>query len=274
MIAPSKEITGEFRQANLESLLQYMVSSNRTGQLLLHPEGVNIGTPAVALSFDQGVLIAASCGETHAEAALGLALKWPSGSFEFSRVFTTIILLQDQIHRPLATILRQSDQNASERKQSEARAARIDPDFAPQQLNLGGDVHIQLSGRQYQLLMQINGQHTLRDLAVKLGIGLEETQSMVESLAQSGLIDLTRRVKVVAEPFLNDLRQGLTRIVGPLADLLIEDLIERAGWNERALHADQARKLLIALEHEVSPEQIELVQALGTNLHTQYGLHT
>ena len=144
--------------------------------------------------------------------------------------------------------------------------SKLDPELVPRIAAISGNASLQITGRQLQIICQVDGQRTLQEIANKLGLELKDTQRQLEQLEAMQLLVLERYVTIVSERFIHELQSGLIRIVGPLADVLIEDLISQARWNVSQLRADQALKLLSALEREVNPDQVNLVRSLRSQL--------
>jgi DNA-binding Lrp family transcriptional regulator len=256
----SKAMQGTFTRENLPDLMQYLAVSARDGQLTLKTAGLDAAS--AVLTFRNGALWAAVSPEAQAEKVLYQVLRWTGGSFDFERTSSVQVNPNERIHRSFDSLLLEVFQ----RTQPTLPEGKPDPDLVPRIAAINGNASYQLTGRQLQIICQVDGHRSLQEISNKLGLDPRETQRQLEQLESLQLVVLERFVTVLPERFIHELQNGLTRIVGPLADVLIEDLLGQVGWNATALQADQALKLMTALEREVNPDQINLVRNLRSQL--------
>jgi Domain of unknown function (DUF4388) len=256
----SRTIQGTFTRQNLPDLMQFLASTSRDGQLNLRADGLDAGS--ALLTFRNGTLWAAVSPEAQAEQVLPHILRWAGGSFDFVHTSSVQVNPSERIHRSFDSLMLEVFQHAG----GATSDGKIDPELVPRIAAISGNANLQISGRQLQILCQVDGQRTVQELANKLGLDLKQTQRQLEQLETMQLVVLERYLTLVPERFIHELQNGLTRIVGPLADVLIEDLIAQSRWNAAALQADQALKLMAALEREVNPDQVNLVRHLRTQL--------
>jgi hypothetical protein len=256
----SKAIQGTFTRQNLPDLLQFLVSTARDGQLTLRGDGLDAGS--ALLTFQNGTLYAAVSPEAQAEKVLNQVMRWTGGSFDFVYTSSAQVNPSERIHRSFDSLLLEVFAQTS----TTVSASKLDPELVPRIAAISGNASLQITGRQLQIICQVDGILTLQEIANKLGLELKDTQRQLEQLESVNLLVLEPYVTVVSERFIQELQNGLTRIVGPLADVLIEDLISQARWNVSQLRADQALKLLSALEREVNPDQVNLVRSLASQL--------
>jgi hypothetical protein len=275
-------IQGDFTRDSLRALLQFLASSQRNGTLKLR----HTDWASATLVFQDGRLIAAIGDNAHGEEALFRTFTWDGGSFEFDRHRSTDMNSRDRIDQTLESLLIKSLQfadaapilnptlnpifnstgNSTPGKWPEAGAI-------PHLNALAPDTQVQLSGVHFRMLGLIDARRTLTQIANESRMSLREAQTHILHLEQLGVVVFEDEITVIADAFLIELQHGLTRIVGPVADMLIDDLMVQAGFDADRLEVRHALMLLRALRNEVSVDQRTQVEALGSRLMARFEIN-
>ena len=182
-------LRGEIDSFPLETVIQLINSTNKTGQLEVRGGDSAGGT----LGFDGGRLIAAVAGEDVGEPALGAVFAVGSGSFEF-------IPWNDAPAANLSGNLDQLlDRALVERDRIVAIRKVIPDDRSRFRLSerAAENENITLSADQWRTLLAVNGDRDVTAISGHLKAGRLATRASLAGLVEAGFIDL---VEPAAEP--------------------------------------------------------------------------
>ena len=92
---------------------------------------------------------------------------------------------------------------------------------------LGVDLpEISLDGNTMKVLMAIDENKTGSQIAAATGLAMPAFQKCIVTLVKLGVIKtVEKKVEVLGEEFLDDLQSEFASVVGPMADVLIDDVI-------------------------------------------------
>ena len=106
------------------------------------------------------------------------------------------------------------------------------------------------------IYMQLNGAETLGQLAEKTGQNLGTLRVVISKLLALGLIEEVQRDVVLLDgDFFRFLIHQLSLAVGPIASVLIEDEIQRLGYEVDQFPDYRARDLVSKLAAEIRREE-------------------
>jgi hypothetical protein len=175
-------LRGELDSFPLETVVQLIHSTNKTGQLEVRGGDASGGT----LGFDDGRLVAAVAGEDAGEPALGVIFAVGEGTFEFipwnepptPNVSGDLDQLLDKAveERDRIVAVRRVIPDDRSRFRLSARAAER------------GD--ITLAPDQWRTLLAVNGERDLPAVAGHLGTGKLATRATLAALVEAGFIDV------------------------------------------------------------------------------------
>ena len=175
-------LRGEIEAFPLETVVQMIHSTNKTGQLEIRGADDQGGT----LGFDGGRLVAAVAGEDVGEPALGAVFAVESGSFEF-------IPWGDAPGANLSGDLNQLLDKAVEERDRLVAIRKIVPDdrsrfrLSERAADKG---NITLSADQWRTVLAVNGDRDVLGVAEHLKAGKTVTRASLATLVDAGFIDV------------------------------------------------------------------------------------
>ncbi|HTJ61125.1 MAG TPA: DUF4388 domain-containing protein [Candidatus Saccharimonadales bacterium] len=175
-------LRGEIEAFPLETVVQMIHSTNKTGQLEVRGADAQGGS----LGFDGGRLVAAVAGEDVGEPALGAVFAVESGSFEF-------IPWGDAPGANLSGDLNQLLDKAVEERDRLVAIRKIIPDdrsrfrLSERAADKGT---ITLSSDQWRTLLAVNGERDVPSVAEHLKAGKTATRASLATLVDAGFIDV------------------------------------------------------------------------------------
>ena len=175
-------LRGEIDSFPLETVIQLIHSTNKTGQLEIRGADSTGGT----LGFDGGRLIAAIAGEDVGEPALGAVFALGAGSFEF-------IPWNDAPTANLSGDLDQLLDRAFEERDRFVAIRKVIPDdrsrfrLSERAADKG---EITLSPDQWRTLLAVNGDRDVKGVADHLKAGRLATRGSLAGLVEAGFIDV------------------------------------------------------------------------------------
>ncbi len=175
-------LRGELDSFPLETVVQLVHSTNKTGQLEIRDGDATGGT----LGFDGGRLVAAIAGEDQGELALGSIFAVGMGTFEF-------IPWNEPPAPNLAGDLDQLLDRAVEERDRIVAVRKIIPDdrsrfrLSERAAEKG---NITLAPDQWRTLLAVNGERDLPGVAGHLKMGKLATRAALAALVEAGFIDV------------------------------------------------------------------------------------
>lgn len=117
-----------------------------------------------------------------------------------------------------------------------------------------------MDSRMLGILMELDGQKSLPEIASKRGLDIETLLTVVTQLLNLKLITPVRAaVAALDGDFLNFLRVELSQAVGPIAEILIEDAIYDLGHSISEFPTSQVAELVELLSREIQREDKTIV---------------
>lgn len=105
------------------------------------------------------------------------------------------------------------------------------------------------------VLSEIDGQRTAADLAADLGMSMNGLRAVLARLDDKGLIAQVRQAAPVLSPqTVAAMKKHLVHAVGPMGEVLFEDVAEELGLEAETIPMDKAAELIEALAEDI-PDQ-------------------
>ncbi|MFN2519499.1 MAG: DUF4388 domain-containing protein [Candidatus Limnocylindria bacterium] len=176
-------LRGTLEHFPLETIVQLLASTSKTGQLEVRPDSADgLGG---ALGFADGRLVSASSGSDSGEDALGVVFSAERGEFEFIpwREAPSENLKGD-LNSLLDRALQERDRMTAVREVVPRDTMRFRlSDRAAQKDN------ITLNSTQWRALLAVNGERDVTGIAETLGSGRMPTLQLLAELLRAGMID-------------------------------------------------------------------------------------
>jgi len=128
---------------------------------------------------------------------------------------------------------------------------------------------VSLDSRMLTLLMQLNGERNTVALAAELGMTLSDIRDVLVRLDHLGLIEeIVSSVPTLAGDFYPFLTDQLSQAMGPMAEILLEDLLQEMALKRENTPLTRAAELVDALAREIPRDEkrVEFQRALLSKL--------
>ena len=110
-----------------------------------------------------------------------------------------------------------------------------------------------------RLLIVIDESKSLYQLAEEVDMGNAAFKEALSKLLDQGLIEPVKKdVPVLDNTFLEILRVNLSKAIGPMAEILIEDLMADLQLNPSAIPVNQAAELIAQLSLEIPGDENQM----------------
>ena len=110
-----------------------------------------------------------------------------------------------------------------------------------------------------RLLIAIEEDKSLYQVSEEVDMDNTTFKRAISKLLEQGLIETVKKHRVVLDKtFLDALRVNLSRAIGPIAEILIEDLAAEMQVNLSAIPLNQAAELIAQLSLEIPNEDIQM----------------
>ena len=118
---------------------------------------------------------------------------------------------------------------------------------------------LSLDGRMLSVLMELDGKKDLASVARSLQMTGAMLKKVIKHLYQKKLIiRIEKAIPFIDRDFFDFLQAQLSRAVGPIAEILIEDEIEEISDNPTGIPSDLAAELVELLARQIPREEKKL----------------
>jgi hypothetical protein len=122
---------------------------------------------------------------------------------------------------------------------------------------------ITLSGKALKLLTFLDGQTDIRTISQIMKVSLSDMRPLLSKLLEHGIIEETRKNITMLDPqFLGYMAGQLSKITGPIAQLMVEDAVIEISGGSSEVPKAQASELVDALGRQIPDEnqKIEFIK--------------
>ena len=118
---------------------------------------------------------------------------------------------------------------------------------------------VSLDADMIRLLIAIDENKSLYQIAEEVGMGTAAFKNALSKLLDQGLIEPVQKdIQVLDQSFIQTLRINLSRAIGPMAEILIEDMAAEMEIDPAAIPVNQAAELIAHLSLEVPDEENQM----------------
>ena len=115
---------------------------------------------------------------------------------------------------------------------------------------------ISLDADMIRLLIAIDENKSLYQIAEEVDMQAPTLKSTLSKLLEQGLIEPVKKdIAYLDHLFLEALRINLSKVIGPMAEILIEDVVEDMNLKASEIPANQAAELINNLSLEIPDEK-------------------
>ena len=128
---------------------------------------------------------------------------------------------------------------------------------------------VSLDADMIRLLIAIDENKNLYQIAEEVDMGTSTFKKALSKLLDQGLIEPVQKdIPVLDQSFIQALRINLSRAIGPMAEILIEDMAAEMEIDPTAIPVNQAAELIAHLSLEIPDEdnQIQFKKSMLTIL--------
>jgi len=127
--------------------------------------------------------------------------------------------------------------------------------------NLHGNVL--MSGKMLELLVLLDGRTNLRAVSQKMHLGISDVRPLLSKLLKYGIIEeVQHNIEVLDPQFLGYMAEQLSRIAGPIAQVMVEDAVLKISDGSSEVAQHQAAELIEMLGRQIPDEtrRVEFIQ--------------
>ena len=118
---------------------------------------------------------------------------------------------------------------------------------------------VSLDADMIRLLIAIDENKNLYQIAEEVNVGTAEFKKALSKLLDQGLIEPVQKdIHVLNQSFIETLRLNLSRAIGPMAEILIEDMAAEMEMDPSAIPVNQAAELIAHLSLEIPDEENQI----------------
>jgi len=135
---------------------------------------------------------------------------------------------------------------------------------------------VTLRSAEWAVITQLDGNKNLTDIAQTLAFSIEEAIEIFSGLYDKGLIEYVSaeklRVELVSPDFFKRLNMELSRIIGPVASFVIEDVLWGMDQKKDYFRINKISELIEAITEEIPDDAKKLTfQQTMLELIKEYG---
>jgi hypothetical protein len=122
---------------------------------------------------------------------------------------------------------------------------------------------VSMSGKMLELLMLLDGRTNLKMISKKMNIRMSDIRSLISKLITYGVIEEVQERIVMLDPKILGYMAGqLSRIAGPIAQVMVEDAVLEVSGGTSTIHKKQAAELIELLGRQIPDEsqRVEFIQ--------------
>lgn len=241
----SNSLQGQINEDTLTSLLQFLAMNHNTGCLKLKQAGMAAGE----IFFDQGRIVHAYYADMKGVEALSYFLTWSTGRFIFRN---GVAATEQTIHISLESALLEAAYQADTYNHQPTVSA-LSIHVILQTRSLKEQTLVSLSFGALNLLRELDGRRDLAFIARDLGWSQERILRAAQELHEQDLVQVHQE-EPVAAGFIDELRQVLIYIMGPIGEFVIDDALNATGTNRENLTRTNAQEFLQEISNQLDQE--------------------
>lgn len=245
----SETLSGTIDKMSLLEILKLLNSGKMTGCLK-----VTNSYGKGELYVKAGQIIHCVAGSSIGEAAVTTMLSWIEGSFSFQ---TDIDAPEETIKIPTQQLLLDNARKIEDWQKIKKVISSMDVTF--RMSTSGSTSAINLQPDEWQVLAQINGERTVGDIIENTGKDEYTVARILFQLYTIGLLELTETKPqssgaMVDEKFITNMEKELKKIIGPLAQIVLDEAIEEFRATRQSFPQDKIAVLIEKLCLDISDE--------------------
>lgn len=249
----AQTLAGTIDQMSLLEILKLLYSGKMNGCLKVK-NSFGMGE----LFVKTGNIIHCVAGSAIGEAALSTMLGWIEGSFSFENDTEAP---EESIRTNTEELLIESARKIEDWQSIKKIVPSMEAIFA-----LSTDIStnaVNLKSEEWQVLAHINGSRTVGDIVEATGTDEFGVAKMIFHLTSIGLLNQIEKAQsassaVVDSAFFQKIEKEFIDVIGPLAPVIIEEIIEELGETRDSYPVDKIANLIEKISTEIKDEDKQL----------------
>lgn len=243
-------LSGDLANIKLINVLKLLVSSDSSGKLLLQKDG---GLKEGELYLDSGNVVHAVCDMYLGEPAVYELLLWNSGKFEFDPDEKSP---QKTIEKATGQILSEGTNRTDDWEKirdviPSVRTRFIQTEKEPKD--------VRLKAKDWDILNAIGEGKSISEVSAITGIEEMEVANIFYRLAQAEILKQTEsepvvETETVGDKFFKVMDTELVQLIGPVASIIIDDVIQEYGTTRATLPKNKVAGLVEMVSKEISDQ--------------------
>ncbi len=113
-----------------------------------------------------------------------------------------------------------------------------------------------IDGDMIKVLIALDGEKPVKEIARATGFPVEQLGDVVEKLSELGLVEpVAPKVPTLGKADFDLIVSTLARIVGPIADVLVDEAVSDLGYTRTGYPVDGVADLIDALSREIDDDK-------------------
>ncbi len=253
-------LTGNLTQMSPLEVIRLMNLGKKTGRLEFVKE-----KEIAELFFRNGELFHARCTPLEGERVIFYVIQWETGTFKF---YVNETIDEKNIKEDIEEILKKAQVYLSRIK--EIKSVISSPNIVFRLKEDSGESEISLKPADWKILTYINGKNTVNDIVNSVDMGELEVHTRLYRLYRAGLIEkigITRAEivapssddEIIPSQFFDIMERELTRLLGPIAQVLMEEYLEQYGIPKEKFPKRLGGELVDKISLEITDEDERLL---------------
>jgi len=241
--------TGDLSQIRLLDILNLLIHEGKTGKITLR-KGGNLGE----IFVENGRIIHGAAESSYGEDAVYLMMTWMIGKFSY-----TPDVLPDSrtIDTPTEQLLSQGVQQVQEWDRIKRAIPSTDTAFRLSSREDAEDIVLKTD--EWNMLICLDGMKTVAEIARDLKMSEIETAKRLYRLLTANLIEIAERPhrsskRIVGKAFFDIVQRELMWVMGPMAEVVIEDHVADMDEQISAFPRDRSAELVEGISNEISDD--------------------
>lgn len=246
----AKTLAGTIDQMSLLEILKLLNSGKMSGCLK-----VTNSNGKGELYVKDGQIIHCVTGASIGESALNNMLGWIEGQFSFE---TDVEAPEQSINTSTEQLLLDSARKIEDWQSIKKVISSMDIVFGLSASSSTGAVNLQPD--EWQVLAQVNGNRTVSQIVELTGKDEFSIAKILFQLHSVGLLEKIDNPKKstptkIDESFFKQIEAELTKVIGPMASIIIDEAIEDLGETRSAFPQDKIAALVEKVSSEITDEE-------------------
>ncbi|MBN1352517.1 DUF4388 domain-containing protein [candidate division KSB1 bacterium] len=249
----AETLAGTISEMSLLEILKLLNSGKMSGRLQI---ANNIGKGEIFVR--QGKIIHCATGTSIGEAAFSNMLGWIEGRFSFE---TNVDAPEESVETPTDQLLLDGARKMEDWEAIKQVISSMDLVFCLSASSSTGA--IKLEPEEWQILAQVNGNRTVSQIVEVTNKDEFSVAKILFHLHSVGLLEKVEKPATSArdtinESFFKEIEDELSKAIGPMALLIIEEVIEDLGETREAFPNDKIAIMIEKVCNEIDDEEKKL----------------